>query len=63
MGACESGLCVGKKSSAQQNRPNTIRAVITKPNYYDLDSSMDLYDDKLTAQSDLLAAKVDNKKA
>ena len=62
MGACGNAVCVGKKSSTQ-TRPNTIKPVVTKPAELDLDSSMDNYDEKLTAQIDLLAPKVDVKVA
>ena len=55
MGACGSEVCVGKKQSAQQRRPNTIRAVIVKPTKRDLDSSMDNYEEKIRTQNDLLA--------
>ena len=62
MGACGSEVCVGKKQSSQQRRPNTIRAVIVKPTKRDLDSSMDNYEEKIRTQNDLLAQPVDCKR-
>ena len=51
MGACGSAVCVGKKVSSQ-TKPNTIKAIITKPSPADLDSSMDCYDEKIVANQD-----------
>ena len=55
MGACGSEVCVGKKTSSQLKRPNTIKAMVVKPTKKDLDSSIDNYEEKIRTQHTIFA--------